>query len=262
MSILTVIPPLVTLLTERLPLVEDILGCSSQHVFHRRLDQHTLPGPHNGTGSLCVIFVRRFCRYRVRITERSACHWTLTLLFSKVISTSGLCPFVSDGADGCCCGMEWPSNDPERFQHLPAHELDSNYVYVCSLARLSHTQYGLKTISENYLSTCGVASAVFSLVWPEARAQTRAVTPGSPVPIPPSGHDPLPALKTDRDITTPRLAIIGWRSCQGRLRFRSPSLICRSMFASCIETAGTNPIKKTWHKKDNTTRFSSNKPPP
>jgi len=43
---LTAVPPLVVLVIEGLPLIEDLLGCRGEHVLHRCLDRRALPGPH------------------------------------------------------------------------------------------------------------------------------------------------------------------------------------------------------------------------
>lgn len=47
--LLTVIFPLLVLLVEGSPLIENLLSRSSEHILHRCLDRRALPGPGYGT---------------------------------------------------------------------------------------------------------------------------------------------------------------------------------------------------------------------
>ena len=64
--LLTALLPLNVLVVEWGPLIEDLLGCSGEHVLHRRLDRRALPGPH---GAHRVSFWSAVVV--VKITERS-----------------------------------------------------------------------------------------------------------------------------------------------------------------------------------------------
>ena len=65
--LLTAVLPLKVLVVERLPLIEDLLCCCSEHILHRRLDRRALPGPH---GAHRVSFWSTVVAV-VEITERS-----------------------------------------------------------------------------------------------------------------------------------------------------------------------------------------------
>ena len=54
---LAVILPLEVLFVKRFPLIEDLLGCGSEHVFHRCLDQRALPKPHGSHRALPCLTV-------------------------------------------------------------------------------------------------------------------------------------------------------------------------------------------------------------
>jgi hypothetical protein len=69
--LLTAVLSLVVLFIERVPLIEDLLGCGSEHVLHRSLDRRALPRPHGAhRGSPCRPSSSS-SSVVVKITERS-----------------------------------------------------------------------------------------------------------------------------------------------------------------------------------------------